>query len=230
MLKTIHIGGSLPVSFPCDPTATFLPGVFAQLKLYGNDVVAGISDGLSPLGIIDDIRATSFTQPAVDEIVVIKGADIQTDGYSYYTGVEVKQELKNANLLQSSFVADYEGLILNTVNGILTLPAGSKLNYDLDGDRKPDSVRTIVNYVYNVPNIPGDDSTMGSGRITIYYSRGIYSTDQFDTLQRYPINCTLFVNEQGKLTSKQLSPNHPGIAICLSPPTAVNNDIQFMLL
>jgi hypothetical protein len=230
MLKIIQAGNALPFSYPVDITSTFQPGQIGQLKLVGQDIVVGLSDGTAPLGIIDDIRTSAFTQTVVDEIVIIQGVDVQTDGYNFFTGKDAKQELNNAGLLQSSFIADYEGLVLNPVNGILTLPAGSQLNWDADGDRIADSVKTIVNYVYKVPSLPGDDTTIGSNRITIWFQRGIFATDQFDSTQRYPLNATLFVNEEGSLTTRQPTPDHPGVAMVTGPPSSMNGTIEFIWL
>jgi len=230
MLRIIQAGNALPASYPVDITSTFQPGQICQLKLIGNDIVMGLSDGTAPLGIIDDIKTSAFTQSVYDEVVIIRGIDITTDGYNYYTGRDALEPLKNASLIRSSFLSDYEGLILNEINGVLTLPEGSRLNFDSDGDRKNDSVKTIVNYVYQVAALPGDDTTIGSNRITFWFQRGIFATDMYDTLQRYPLNSTLFVNEQGKLTTRQLTPNHPGIGIVSGPPTAMHGTIEFMWL
>lgn len=230
MLRIIQSGNALPFSYAVDVSSTFQPGAIGQLKLIGNDIVIGLSDGTAPIGIIDDVRSSAFTQPVVDEIVIIPANGITNDGYYYYTERDAKQEMENAGLMRTSFMADYEGLILNPVNGILTLPAGSLLNWDSDGDHRADSVKTIVNYVYQVPSIPGDDSTLGSNRITIWYQRGIFATDQFDTTQRYPLNARLFVNESGLLTTRQSLPTHPGIAIVTGPPTSQINNLEFMWL
>lgn len=230
MLKIIQAGNALPISYPVDISSTFQPGAIGQMKLVGQDIVVGLSDGTAPIGIIDDIRTQAFTQTVYNEIVIIRGVDIQTDGYNFYTGQDAKQELDNAGLMPASFVADYEGLVLNPVNGIVTLPAGSKLNWDEDSDGLYDSVKTIVNYVYQVPSLPGDDTTIGSNRVTLWFQRGIFATDQFDPLQRYPLNATLFVNEEGKLTTRQLTENHPGIAMVVGPPSALDGTLEFMWL
>ncbi len=228
MLRTIQIGNTTPLSYPVDPTSTFLPGQIGQLKLIGNDIVVGLSDGLAPLGIIDDIRSMAFTQTVVDEVIIIRCTDIYSDGYNFFNGKEAKQELENASIIQSSFIADYEGLILNKRNGIVILPEHSKLNWDADGDGKNDSVKTICNYVFQIPNLPGDDTTIGSGRVTLWFQRGIFSTDQFDSLARYPLGAPLFVNSEGKLTTKQPSINHPGVAMVTGPPSAINGSLEFL--
>lgn len=230
MLKIIHIGNGLPASFPVDLTSTFQPGMVGQLTIIGNDIVLGVSDGTAPIGMIDDIRSSAFTQTVYDEIVIIPGRDVFTDGYNFFNGKDTIQTLANAGIIQSSFLADYEGLVLNPVNGVLTLPEDSQLNWDADGDLKNDSVKTIVNYVYTVPSISGDDTTMGSGRITLWYSRGIYATDQYDPTQRYPLNATLFVGLDGKFTTKQWTAQSVGVALITAPPSAIQSMIELMWL
>jgi hypothetical protein len=131
--------------------------------------------------------------------------------------------------MKLSFIADYENIILNHINGMIILPAGSKLNFD-SGSGRPDSVKTIVSYVYQIPNLPGDDTTIGSNRVTIWFCRGIFETDQYDTTQAYPLNATLYINSEGKLTTKQITPNHPGVAVCTGPPSALNSSLEFLFL
>jgi len=104
-----------------------------------------------------------------------------------------------------------------------------KLLHNFDsGSGTPNSVKAIVNYVFTVPNLPGDDSTVGSGRVTIWFQRGIFQTDQFDTTQRYAVNATLFVNAEGKFTTHQASPNLPGVAMVTGPPTGINETLEFL--
>ena len=228
MLRLEQIGNSLPVSYPVDPTARFLPGMIGQLKLHGNSVVCGVSDGTAPLGIIDDTRDTAFYAPSIDEVIIAPAVGELVDG-RYISVVDIKSELRNSNVMESSFVSNVR-VILNPRNGVITFPAGTELNFDLDGDGRSDSIRAIVSYSYQVPNVPGDDSTLGQGRITIWFQRMIFSTDQYEVNQRYPLNSPLFVSENGYLTTRQPSPDHPAIAMCLGPPTARNFYLQAMFL
>lgn len=230
MLKVIHTGNALPMSLSVDPTAEFEPGMFAQLGLIGNDIVAGISDGTAPLGIIDDVRTNAFTKPQVDEIVIVdaQSSTIDSNGKRVST-VDVTGVLEYPNIIENSFTSTIS-VILNVVNGIVTIPAGTELNYDANGDGENDSFKVITNYIYRIAGKPGDDTTIGSGRVTIHYQRGIYATDQFDTTQIYPINCTLFVGLDGKLTSAQPTESHPGVALCTGPPSAAIGTLEFMLL
>lgn len=228
MLRLIHIGNTLPVSYPVDPTSTFQPGQIGQLKLMGNEIVLGTSDGTAPMGIIDDINTSAFTAPVTDEIVVIPAVGVG-DGYgNYVAAASAMQTLRFANVVRSSFVSNVEGIILNDINGVVEIPAGQTLNYDRDGDGINDSVRIVVSYIYRIANIPGDNTTIGSGRLTLWISRGIFETDQFDPQQRYSPNATLFCNADGLLTTEQQTVNHPGIGMVTGPPTAVNSSLEFL--
>jgi len=40
------------------------------------------------------------------------------------------------------------------VNGVITFIGGTELNFDVTGSGNPDAIRTIVNYTYQVPNVP----------------------------------------------------------------------------
>tara|TARA_Y100000034_G_C6861879_1_gene392378 strand:- start:284 stop:976 length:693 start_codon:yes stop_codon:yes gene_type:complete len=230
LLKVIHTGNAMPMSLPVDPTAEFEPGMFAQLGLIGNDIVGSVSDGTAPLGIIDDVRTTAFTKAQVDEVVVATAQAIEVNSNGYRVNTEdLTGILEFPNIVEDSFTSTIS-VVLNTVNGVVTIPAGTVLNHDSDGDGDYDSFRIIVNYIYRVAGTPGDDTTVGSGRITLHYQRGIYATDQFDTTQVYPVNATLYVGLDGKITSKQPTTNHPGVAVCTGPPSASIGTIEFMLL
>ena len=229
MLRLIQIGNTLPLSFPVDPSATFQPGQIAQLKVIGNEIVCGVSDGTAPLGIIDDINASAFTAPSRDEVVIVPLVGVLgNDGYTLVAAQTTEKRLRFSNVIRSSFVADIEGLILYEINGVIAVPQDTELNFDSDGDGIKDSLRTVVNYTYRIPNIPGDNTTVGSGRMTIWFARGIFETDQYDNKQRYVVNATLFVNEDGLLTSKQPSSSHPGVAIVTGPPSGIVETLEFL--
>lgn len=230
MLKVIHSGNALPMSLSVDPTAEFEPGMFAQLGLIGNDIVASVSDGTAPLGIIDDVRTSAFTRPQIDEIILVDAQNTIIDGNGKRVStVDVTGVLEYPNIIENSFTST-TSVILNSVNGVVTIPAGTEVNLDSTDDGTNDSFRIIVNYIYRIAGKPGDDTTVGSGRITIHYQRGIYATDQFDTTQAYPLNITLYIGLDGKLTSAQPTDSHPGVALCTGPPSSSIGTLEFLLL
>lgn len=228
MLKLIHMPNPHPGGYPVDPTAEFEGGMIGQLKALGNDIVLGVSDGTAPLGIIDDIRTSSPTKAQVDEIVEVAVSEVTVDGNGQR--VSVNEEvgfLDHPNIVDSSFISTVS-VVLNSVNGAVLVPAGTVLNYDADEDGINDSFRIVVNYMYRESTMPGDDSTVSSGMITIYYQRGTYATDQFDTTQAYPMNATLYVGLDGRLTTKQATDSHPGVAMVTGPPGATNGTLEFL--
>ena len=227
-LRFIQIGNALPISYPLDPTASFQPGQIAQLGLFGNNITAMVSDGTSPFGIIDDIKTKAFYAPVIDEIQIVPAVGVMHDGH-IVSVAEVKAELNNPNINPSTFMCTISAL-LKPRNGVLVFPAGTELNYDADGDGTVDSIRSISQYAYQVPEIPGDDSTAGSNRMTIWFHRLIASTDQYEVSQRYPINAPLFVSELGYLTTRQPTQYHPVVAQTLSPPTSRNSFLDFLWL
>lgn len=225
-LRIIQAGLGRPVQYPVDPNATFEPGMVGQLKVIGNDIVLGVSDGTAPIGILDDIKSVAFTQPVVDEIVDISVDPVTHDGYNFVSVNSEMKELMNANIVPNSFRADIAGLQLNPTNGVVRAPAGTVVNYTSSGST-PDTIRTTVRYSFYVPGIPGEDTTQGSGKVTFWFTRGVYETDQFEMVP-FAVNATLFISPSGKFTTEQTSSNQPGVAMCTVPPTAHNPRLQLL--
>jgi len=233
VLQLIQTGFGLPVGYPLDPTSEFRSGMIGQLTLTGNDITLGVSDGSAPFGIIDDERSQAFTQAVVDEVTIIE-SPVQPipDGYgNSLAPIDISGDLRETEIVRNSFIYEGpEGLILNERKGVLVAPAGTRLNHDEDGDGYEDSIKVVSSYIHQVAGIPGDDSTIGSGRVTIWFQRGIFATDQFDTTAKYPLNATLYVSPEGLLTTKQATPEHPGIAIAIGPPNALVSMLTFLWL
>src|SRR6266568_6219206 len=202
-LKAIQIGGSLPISYIVDPTGVFEPGMLAELKLIGNDLVVGVSSGLAPIGIIDDVNTKAYTQPQIDEEVIfgpeLIGTPVIDPSGQLATAHDVMTTLQNPSIVKNSFVSNYP-VVINYKNGVAKIPAGSFLNYKISKDPLAplDSIRIIVSYTYQVPDFPGDSSTLGSGKITIWFQRAIWQTDIYDPTCSYPVNATLFCGLDGK--------------------------------
>jgi hypothetical protein len=202
--------------------------MIAQVRVLGNDVVMGVSDGIAPIGIIDDVKDTAFTRPAIDEVVIIEAPLINVDGYGNFTlGVDASQTLQNAGIVETSFTSDVPGLELNAVNGVVTARAGAPLNYTTADSSTPNAIRALVRYSYRVNNIAGEDTTLGSGRITLWFTRGIFQTDQYEMTPFAP-NANLYVSADGKLTTEQTLPNQPSTGMVIVPPSAHNTVLEFL--
>lgn len=226
MLRLVQVGNTLPASFIVDPSAEFQPGQIAELTVIGNQVMATVSNGTAPIGVIDDIKTKAFTNVSWNEVVIVPAVG-QMQGGQLVTPIDIKAELKKPNIVSSSFNSTVN-VVLNPVNGIITFLAGTPLNFDLMGTGQPNAIRTIVNYTYHVANIPGDDSTAGSGRITVWYSRLFFQTDQYETNQQYPVRANLYVSETGFLTTRRPSGIHPAVAMVTAPPTPMNPMIEVL--
>lgn len=229
-LRTISIGNSLPYSWPVDLSATFEPGNICQLSISGNAVVATVSNGAAPIGIIDDIKTKAFMAVSWDETIIVPATGVPGPGGSLITTVDIKAELVNPNVSPDSFVSIPVSVQLIPRNGVVVFPAGTALNLDQGGTGTPNAIKTNVRYSYQISNIIGDDSTQGSNRVTVWFQRGIYQTDIFDTAASYPLNANLFVNEKGLLTTKQVNLNYPSIALVTSPPTSIFPWLEILLI
>jgi hypothetical protein len=231
MLRPLQIGLHRPISYPVDPNAVFQPGMVGQFNKVGNEVVLGVSDGIAPFGILDDARDIAFTRPIVDEIILVEVADIVDDGYGVLvTAIELTKLLDNSNILEQSWRADVEGIVLVPMNGAIIIPAGTPLNSTADSASLTlDAIEITANYAYHVPNQPGVDTTMGSGMVTVWVGRGlIFSTDQFDTESPFAINAPLYVSASGKFTTRQLDEGQPAVGMVIVPPTSVNAWLEFV--
>lgn len=225
MIRLVQVGNTLPASFICDPSAEFQPGMVAELTVIGNQIMATVSNGTAPIGLIDDIKTKAFTNVSWNEIVIVPATGVPGPGGTVVTPIDIKAELRKPNILASSFVSTIN-VVLNPVNGVITFIAGTPLNFDLTGSGQPNAIRTIVNYTYQIANIPGDDSTQGSGRVAVWFNRMFFQTDQFETNQQYPVRANLYVSETGFLTTRRPSNIHPAVAMVTAPPTPLNSMLE----
>ncbi len=226
MLRIIHTNNALPFSVIVDPNATFQGGMIAQLKLYGNQVVAGVSDGRAPFGIIDDVKSTIFSTNVIDEVKTVLVPSATQTGGRYFSTYDVMVTLDNAAIFPNSFVSSIP-CVLNAVNGVITFPSGTELNYSSTTSGIPDSIRAVVRYSYQIPYVVGEDSTAGSGRVTIWTTNVIVATDQYDSTAQYAVNAILFSGLDGKVTTQQIDETYPAVGMVTAPPTAGFGWLEF---
>lgn len=226
MLRLVQVGNALPASFIVDPSAEFQPGMLAELTVLGNQVVATVSNGTAPIGIIDDIRTKAFSAVSWNEVRIVPAVGSMMGG-KLVTTVDIKAELSHPNVSPASFISTVDVQLIS-LNGVIVFPIGTELNYDLLGTGTPNAIRTIVNYTYQIPNIPGDDSTIGSGRVTVWFNRMFLQTDQYETNQVYPVKANLYCSETGLFTTRRPSAIHPAVAMVTAPPTPMNQMIELL--
>lgn len=184
-----------------------------------------VSNGTAPLGIIDDMKTRAFTNVSWNEEIKVQAVGVPGPNGTLVTPIDIKIELRKPNIIASSFASTVK-VTLNPVNGIITFLAGTPLNVDLIGSGQPSGIKTIVNYTYYVANIPGDDSTQGSGRVTVWYERMFFQTDMFETAQQYPVKANLYVSECGLFTTRRPSKIHPAIGMCTASPSPISPNLQ----
>jgi hypothetical protein len=237
MFRIIHSANALPYSFPLDPSAQFEAGQVAQITVIGNNTVVTTSNGKAPLGIIDDYRTKAFTANIIDEehIITFTKQQLQLINNVPVTLTDNTQTLDNAYILGNSFTARQVTatqvlagirLVLNANNGVVTIPAGTALNFSITGTTL-DSIRFLCSYSYRIPNYAGEDTTRGSNRVTVWYHRMIIETSMFETNQSYPINEPLYVNERGYFTTRKIGEDYPAIGFVVSRPNKFGN-LQLM--
>jgi hypothetical protein len=230
MLRIIAEAMSLPYSWAVDSSAEFEAGFIAQLTIIGNQVVATVSNGSAPIGIIDDQKTRAFTGTAWDETVIVPAAGVPGPNNTLVTPVDIKAELNNPNVLPNTFISIPVAVQLIPRNGVIVFPAGTPLNCDLLGTGIFNAIKTNVRYNFSQANIIGDDTTFASQRVTVWYSRIIFETNIFEPNQVYSVNTNLFCSEFGMLTSRQPAPNYPVVALCLAPPSPITPTLQALWL
>ena len=222
MLRIVQIGGAIPMSYICDPSASFEPGQVAQLVVVGNTVMATVSNGTAPLGIIDDVKTKAFTNISWNEVIIVPATGVAGPNNTLVTPIDLKAELRRPNVVKSSFSSTVD-VVLNPINGVITFVAGTPLNFDMTGGGTPNAIRTVVNYSYAIANIPGDDSTLGNGRVTLWTFRMFCQVSTYEANQTYPLNANLYVSENGFFTTRRPSPAHPAVALVTDPPSSINS-------
>ena len=150
-----------------------------------------------------------------------------SDGHgNLISTTDVMGFVENTNIIPATFVSSMD-VLLNPKNGTITVPAGSVLNKVTVGDPSQTGFEILISYMFQIPDLPGEDTTAGSGKASVHIFRGIFQTDQFDPVVEYPLMCPLFCGRDGRITSE---PNGPIIAVCTAPPSILISEIEFMWL
>ena len=225
MIRPLDVEGLPTGIWSVDPNCQFQPGQILGLISVGGEILMSVADGINtpPYGLADDVKAVAFTKPSFNErVFTIPPAQlvgVNDNGDNVLLG-NVMARLRAGNIVTASFKSDVD-VVLHPINGAVEFPAGTVLNYDTSGNGIMDSIVAIVSYTYEVAGVPGDDTTRGSGKVTVWNRRGEYITDQFDTLATYPLNAPLYCCA-GKFTTNPPCENAPVIAMVTGPPALLS--------
>lgn len=143
-------------------------------------VMVAVSGSTGLLGIIDENKTTQFLASVNGEVVV-----------------SGQTTLAHANLVTATFGVQAGSstpaiIVSSLVNGTITGVSGT----------------ASVNYSYVIPGKAGDDTTLGSGKCTLWIQAGEFATDVYETLSEasavlaYGVNDALYVSANGKLTNR----------------------------
>lgn len=233
MLRILESGNSIPFQWMVSPDATFEAGTAMSLTVIGSQIFATPSNGMSFIGVADDVKTSTFSAVSWDEEVIVtpSSSNIATNDSNQLVIInDIMKELDNPNVDGNYFISNPVPVQLIPRNGVVIFPAGTVLNLDIGGTGSPNSIKTLVRYPYQIPNVVGDDTTFGSQMCTVWFQRMLFETDCFEVNQQYNVMSNLFLNERGLFTTRQILPNSPIVAICTAPPSAINSTLQALLL
>lgn len=177
--------------FLVDPTVTFEAGQVGTLQGTSTGLpqvtLAGTGTAANQqFGIIDDNKTTQFLATVVGEVVPSGSAN-----------------LNNANVVSGTLAITAIG---NATAGN-TLSGFSYTNGSFSAATNGTGV--TVNYSYVIPGKAGDDTTLASGKCTLWLQPGEYATDVYEVAAgtgssiSYTVSASLYSSANSKLTSTQ---------------------------
>ena len=180
-------------------------GIVSGTSAGDPEVLVAWSGATGLLGIIDDNKTTQFYADVVSEVVV-----------------SGQTTLAHSNLIQASFNSDNVDVVLaSAVNGTVTnaLSPGETAG---------------VSYSYVIPGKAGDDTTLGSGKCTLWLQEGEYATDIYEVSSvtapaDYTVGTLLYAadglyGQAGRLTRRV---GQQAVAYVTKRPTAGNPYMHF---
>lgn len=242
MLRIEETFGMLPVGYLVDESSMFQPGQIASLKIKNDQLVVGVSDGLNPFGVFDDIRSHSIRKIVICEQVALFGISefnlmFSPKYQNYVIKTPIKIELNNPDIVKNSFISYGVDVMLDAKNGVITIPAETPCNAPSIGKAKNDeypiypindSFKFQCSYAYNETSKELIDTTVGSHRVTVWNKNLIARTDMYDVTQDYKKYTPLYV-DNGYLTSRKIIHLSKCVGMVLEEPTPEQPSLKFLL-
>ncbi len=233
MLHLIETFNNLPSNIKVNSDTLFQPGHVVALKMKKGEAVIDICDGLHPFGIVDDIKCSHARCPSWEEHVIdLKTLNIKDINYENKTVVlkqEEKIKLNHENIIQNSFISNISCQLSPKIGEFkLFKDTGYKFS-EIFCDKFDETKLSIIfscKYAYNIPLL--DDSTLSSGRATVWTKNMIAETDIYDITVEYH-NYGILYSSQGLLTSKRADCQCKPIGVILRAPKVDNPMLKFLL-
>ena len=187
-------------------------GIISPNSLTGDPEVVLYASGAAAtnglVGIIDDQKTSSFSATVISEVVA-SGA----------TALAHANVIAAADTSVLTSVPASYAILTSRTNGTINAASGA----------------CTVSYSYVIPGKAGDDTTLASGKCTIWLAEGEYSTDVIElgtgtVLSSYVVGAPLYVadnayGQQGRLTTRNV--DGKVWAYVTKAPTAGNPVINF---
>jgi hypothetical protein len=194
--------------FLVNSAAVFEAGMVGLVQGNSNgdpEVIVALSGSTGLVGIIDDNKTTQFYAAVVAEVVV-----------------SGQTTLAHANLISSSFSGTAGIALASATNGTVT------------NSLSPGATAT-ANYSYVIPGKAGDDTTLGSGKCTLWLQEGEYATDIYEVSAvtgpaNYTVGTKLYVADSSYGQTGRLTNRNGGgslVAYVTKTPTAGNPYMHF---
>lgn len=160
------------------------------------------------IGVIDENKTTQFLATVQNEFVNTTGGGLTVN-------------LNNANVVPGTFAT-------GTAVAFLTSSANGTVTGTTAG---------TVSYSYVIPGKAGDDTTLASGKCTLWLQEGEYSTDVYEVatstsgLQAYTVGAPLYASANSKLTTvvSNLGTGNTLVGFVTKTPSAGNPFLNFYL-
>ena len=158
------------------------------------------------IGVIDENKTTQFI------------ATVQGEYTNSVSGLLVN--LNNANLVPGTYATGTSNAtLISAANGVVS-----------------GTIAGTVSYSYVIPGKAGDDTTLASGKCTLWLQEGEYSTDVYEVstassgLQTYAVGAPLYASANSKLTTVNANPGSgTTVGFVTKSPSAGNPFLNFYL-
>lgn len=207
------------------------PTLVAEAGMLGT--IVGTTTG-SPTGLPQVVLAANNSQVVgvIDENKTTQFIATVQNEYTNGTGVNSSPvNLNNANVVPGTFAT-------GTSNTVLVSAANGTVSGTIAG-----TIAGTVSYSYVIPGKAGDDTTLASGKCTLWLQEGEYATDVYEVAnaatvpttgsfaaQSYAVGSALYVSPNAKLTTDPfLATGCTIVGYVTKSPSAGNPFLNFYL-